>query len=192
MSFSYTHWCLIFLTILSFTKADSVVQCNASVNTTDVTTIINTLYGWCIGNVNCADLFYQNPINNLTVFTYLVKPIITQYPSLQQPLYQYVCGNLTDTQILMNLWLLILPSALSQQSVCDANHHLVVNYNQLTSSCVCNPTSLCTEQTNGTVALYIIGLFAILIAFALLIAQLYEMSLILTKHNANQILRNIA
>ena len=179
LSSSILLWVCVLDLSCARARAESVVACSTASNVTNLVSIQTTLFDYCIVDPTCSALYYQLPVNNFTVFQFLTKAIIQQYGTLlQEPLFNFVCGNLTDAQILNNLWLLILYGGRQSQFICDSNEHLVVDTDNIDGSCECDPNSLCDSQQSAVIGWYVIFIEFVLIALGSFLAEIYQTSIL--------------
>lgn len=172
------------------TSGDVIIQCNSTLldeatavdtnNTVSNKTsaLIKQLYNWCIADSHCSDLFYQNDVNNITIFKYMVESIIETENYLHKP-FQLICGDdgtVSDNDILKNLWLLTLMSRKYEQNICDINHILLFDRNTVTSKCVCKPNKLCSDEGNNLSGIYAILIINLIILLLNVLAIKYKIT----------------
>lgn len=128
----------------------------SELNTSSVPTLekVHDLWNWCLDDTNCVDLFYQDH-PNFTVFNFLTKNIASQYNSLDSAYNDLFC-NKTLEESLRNLWLLILRAKINETQLCDINHVVVVDTNQLTRTCVCRGDKICKDISDHMNGIYVI------------------------------------
>jgi hypothetical protein len=170
---------MILIFLLLFVSSISADEVCDELNTTAVSTLetINILWNWCLSDSDCVDSFYQDH-QNLTVFNFLAKPIAAQYGSVDEP-YDTLFCNKTKEEAVKNLWLLLLRAYRTETKICDINHILVVDKDQLKSTCVCRGDRVCRDvsDTLGSFKVMYILFLVIGVIVAILLAIILKMNI---------------
>jgi hypothetical protein len=157
----------VFFLLLLFTTVKSDVCTELNTTASTPLTMVNTLWTWCLEDSECADLFYQeNP--NITVFSFLAKPIALLYQSLDTPFEDLFC-NVTKDDAVKNVWLLLLKSMIDSMQICDINHILVVDIDELTTDCICKGDKVCKNLSDHLTLLFVMSSGFLVISVAVMI-----------------------
>lgn len=178
---------LVMSTIVMMLSSTMALNCSISGTTTNKKTITDTLYQWCISDTMCSNLYSQFPTANYTVFSFLTRWIVSNTDYLEEPLYTYVCGNQTTSDVLQSLWLLSLYGMVNNQSICDGNHLIQVDLENMSAKCVCKPGHNCSDNSN------VIVLFGVIIGLILAISMIILFIIvfrIFTDANGSQVKKN--
>lgn len=141
--------------------------------------MIETLFQYCVSDPVCSRLYHQEFRKNITVFNYLLNPSVyaesgissktsegvleSSSSSMERfgllyPVESMLCSQEKEiSEINRQLWLLQLISKRSSDPIlCDVNHLLVVDENDLTTFCVCRPDRICTDHLYDLVLFYLV------------------------------------
>jgi hypothetical protein len=146
-------------------------------DTTPVSTLekVNELWSWCLDDFYCTELFYQDH-PNITVFNYLARPIVSEYDSLDSPYNDLFC-NKTREEALQNLWYLILKANVDDTQICDINHVLVVDRDQLSSTCLCRGDKICKDISDHMTGMYVLVSLALFLALCINVSLIIKIKL---------------
>lgn len=134
---------------------------------------IKTLFDWCLSDIGCKRLYFQEPKKNITLFQIMIKSFTNNIGNnlKKSDILKHTLCNETDdiNTLYKNLWLSKLKSDISshkQPVYCDQNHKTV--YDPITSvfNCVCLEDHVCSDALFPTTWTYIV--FVLLIVFAVL------------------------
>lgn len=169
---------VIVLALSTFVKAN--VVCGSSDDypstwtTTDRYAMTSKLFEWCQNDPTCSILFQQSTHANFTVFNYLVRNIVGSTESLLVPFKQLVCNNYTESQVIENVWMLILQAEASMRpTVCDWNHDLSVDLDGLVANCVCQADQMCASSKAEMRGILTMIIIAAVLAGIIIIVLLY-------------------
>ncbi len=110
----------------------------------------------CLEDTECSDMYDQRRRSSYDVFSLLARRIVDAYDPVRDI---YCAGGGADESA---IWQLYLKGALKSESICDINHHHVIDEDGLSSHCACDPDKQCGPSgTNLTVVVVLFILIAV-------------------------------
>jgi len=189
---------LLILLTFAVTTNNATVQCNTATypktwESNNRYVMSTKLFEWCQRDNTCSHLYHQNPWNNFTVFDFLTRGIVGSFGSLSAPLNDLICGgNYTEEVVMENVWMMLLKAnANIRPVVCDWNHDIVVDFDQLNAQCVCQSNQMCSSSTSNTksvVALLIVASVLVFCLCILLIVRIIQDTQLLKRTGKGNIL----
>ncbi len=128
---------------------------------------VENLYHWCLDDVGCTRMFFQETKQNLTIF----KILLGDYFGADEmhsdfAILKFVCNVSDADQLLRTSWIHMLKHTVSNARIplyCDINHQLVFDQVSLTYECMCLPNRICDDiQYSQTFYVISLILFSIL------------------------------
>jgi hypothetical protein len=112
---------------------------------------VDTLFRWCVSDVGCRRLYFQDIKENATVFSILLKKHVRFNASFDENTASrsLFCNNGEASSFSpRDSWLLFLKNSSNNAEkpiFCDINHQLAFD-STLTPNCICIPGRVCTDQ----------------------------------------------
>ena len=142
--------------------------------------MVSTLMRWCASDSMCSYGYRldQGSVPNATIFNYLARKALSQFPSIDAPLESLVCESENDKmEITRKLWVLLLIQQRRFGLVCDDNHELIVNSDGVTTSCACSVNSTCNDDNFDLIFFYIFISLVAVVAVLIVIVEIKRMKI---------------
>jgi len=127
---------------------------------------LETLRGWCAADSRCAELYGQQGVAKLALFSHLFQ---TTYPGsisdayLETPILTLLC-NQTSEEFMIAAWQLMLKEQILDSSqVCDVNERATLDSSTGTVVCSCQAGKVC-DSSSGSQEVQIMVTVAVLLA----------------------------
>ena len=126
----------------------------------------------CLEDTACKDIYDQRRRADFDIFSFLARRIVDS----RDPIRDIYCSSDGSVASEENLWQLYLKAAIKSESICDVNHHHVLDEDGMTSYCACDPDKQCgSSGTNLTaiVVLFILISIGLIVLAATTIFKIY-------------------
>lgn len=155
---------------------DSNEQDNPDTELIESNFIETSLYPWCMEDLGCRRLFFQEPRANITIFKILLGDYFNKSESTTKNfgVKSILCNSAiteddTTDSLIKQMWLLQMKHVVSNKNFalsCDLNHQLIFDSVTLTYDCICLPDRICDDFLYPLTFYYIsIIIFFVLIVF---------------------------
>lgn len=139
--------------------------------------VIERLFQLCVADSTCKQIFYQNHIQNISVFRFFVFQYFEDRTvNMFYPIETHVCqeDETFDIEAVNDaLWLLILYGMrVNQRYLCDINKIPVVSDDNVLIECRCREDKICSANLHDTNFYYIILSFVLMFGFMQVMAAI--------------------
>ncbi len=128
---------------------------------------METIFSWCNDNTMCREKYYQNDVQNITLFKALVSNYIVTFPNTESLFYSMIT-NQTREESIKSLWTLYLLSNSKDNAMCDINHKPIFDKDTVSFRCQCIYGRSCSVVSTDSVLMrtaVIMGVISLLIIF---------------------------
>lgn len=129
---------------------------------------VDQLYRWCLDDIGCKRMFFQETRQNLTIFKILLGDhFVAEEMNPEFAALKMICNKSSTEELVKTSWMYTLKNTVSNARIplfCDINHQLIFDTTTLTYDCVCLPNRICDDvQYSQTFYYIIIVLFSVLL-----------------------------
>jgi hypothetical protein len=133
---------------------------------------VDQLFQWCLADIGCTRMFYQENQKNSTVFQVLLGDhFIADQMHPEYAVLNLFCNRSDTEDIQKSAWISLMKTKISNARIpiyCTINEQLIFDSVTMTYECVCMPHRVCEEGEYPKTFYYII-----LVLFTIFLICLY-------------------
>lgn len=153
---------------------------------------VDQLFQWCLTDIGCSRMFYQENQKNSTVFQVLLGDhFVAEEMRQEYAALNLFCNRSNEEDLQKAAWILLMKSKISNARIpiyCTINEQLIFDSVTMTYECICMPHRVCEEGVYPKTFYYIILVLFTIFLFCLYFGGAYYI-VILTRMYAELIVK---